>query len=109
MKPYLEDHYANFVEQRIMMNDPYPLPSKGLGLGFIGVAGEAGELLELYKKHYFHGKELDREKVIHEMGDVLFYLQVIANELGLDFDTIREANIEKLSKRGKEHYDGSKT
>jgi hypothetical protein len=34
---------------------------------------------------------------------------VIANELGLDFDTIREANIEKLSKRGKEHYDGSKT
>ena len=40
----------------------------------LGLAGEAGQLIYLIKDYTFKGKELDRDKMIHEMGDVLWYL-----------------------------------
>ena len=39
-----------------------------------GVAGECGELLDLTKKVWIYNKPLDRDKVIEECGDVLFYM-----------------------------------
>lgn len=39
----------------------------------LGLTGEVGELVELIKKHLFHGHPLDQDKVIKELGDVLFY------------------------------------
>lgn len=40
----------------------------------LGLAGEFGEICDLYKKHKFHGHELDKEKLKLELGDLLFYL-----------------------------------
>ncbi len=39
-----------------------------------GLTGECGELADMYKKHLFHGHELDKEKVIKECGDIMWYL-----------------------------------
>lgn len=39
----------------------------------LGLVGESGEVCDLVKKHVLHGHALDREKLIKELGDVLWY------------------------------------
>lgn len=65
----------------------------------MGIAGEAGEVCDLLKKFCFHGHELDKEKLIKELGDVLWYTATIANTAGLKLEDIAIANIEKLKAR----------
>ncbi len=71
----------------------------GLGMAALGLAGETGEVVEMVKKHLFHGKELDREKLGKELGDVLWYLAAAAQVANLDLAQIASDNIEKLEKR----------
>jgi NTP pyrophosphatase (non-canonical NTP hydrolase) len=65
----------------------------------LGAVGEAGEIAEHIKKHIAHGHELDREKLIKEIGDELWYLAELASLLDVDLATIATKNIEKLKKR----------
>lgn len=67
--------------------------------GALGVAGEAGEVTDLVKKHIFHGHDLDKEHLAKELGDVCWYLAVTADVIGYDFETILKMNIEKLRAR----------
>lgn len=39
----------------------------------LGFAGELGEICEMFKKHKYHGHELDKESLKLELGDLLFY------------------------------------
>lgn len=70
----------------------------------LGLAGEAGETVEMVKKHVFHGKPLDREKLKKELGDVLWYVSQLAAATNLTLDEIGETNIEKLKERYPEGY-----
>lgn len=65
----------------------------------LGLGGESGEILDLFKKNLFHGHELDETKIKHELGDVLWYVVNIASVLGFDIEDIMEMNIDKLQKR----------
>ncbi len=69
----------------------------------MGVAGEAGEVVEKWKKivAYKGGKvsEEDRAELGKELGDVVWYIAVMANSLGLSFDEIMEKNLAKLMSR----------
>lgn len=72
----------------------------------IGMAGEIGELLDAYKKHAFYGQPLDRENVIEELGDIMFYAHALMFYLDLDLEEIINANRKKLDKRyPKGHWD----
>ena len=64
-----------------------------------GVAGEAGELLDAIKKHVVYKRELDRENVVEELGDLRFYMAGLMNRLGITEDEILSHNNAKLSKR----------
>ena len=67
--------------------------------GCLGLAGEAGECCDLLKKRNFQdGREI-REKLIDELGDVLWYVSETAAGLGVWLDEIARHNIEKLKKR----------
>lgn len=70
----------------------------------VGVAGEAGELLDAIKKHVIYGKELDLQNIVEEVGDILFYLQGIAGPLNISLDLCKIHNIIKLEKRYGETY-----
>jgi NTP pyrophosphatase (non-canonical NTP hydrolase) len=63
----------------------------------LGLASESGEVTELIKKYTFHGETLDREKLTHEMGDVLWYLSQIAEWADIPFDEVATANIDRLN------------
>lgn len=67
----------------------------------VGIATEAGELLDAMKKSAFYGHKLDWENVLEELGDILFYLtaakSVVSKRMpGRD---IQAENRIKLSKR----------
>lgn len=65
----------------------------------LGIAGEAGEVADLVKKHIGHGHELSDEKLMKELGDVLWYVAAVAAQRGLSLEDVAAANIEKLLKR----------
>lgn len=65
----------------------------------LGVAGEAGEVADIIKKELGHGHVRDAEKMAKEIGDVLWYLAVLADEYGYNLSDIATMNIEKLKAR----------
>jgi NTP pyrophosphatase (non-canonical NTP hydrolase) len=65
----------------------------------LGLAGETGEVIDLIKKNLAYGKELDKEKLTLEMGDLFHYFMRIACLTGLSLDDIIEGNLKKLSAR----------
>lgn len=70
-----------------------------LSEGALGLCGESGEVTEIIKKHFYHGHKLDRDNLLLELGDVAWYLAVIAELCGIELSEVFEANIEKLQKR----------
>lgn len=69
----------------------------------LGLAGEAGEVAEHAKKAIRDdGGEVSAERraaMAAELGDVLWYVAQLATELGLDFEDIAQANLDKLRSR----------
>jgi NTP pyrophosphatase (non-canonical NTP hydrolase) len=69
----------------------------------MGVAGEAGEVLEKWKKIIaYKGGEIsdeDLQELKKELGDVVWYIAVLADSLGLPLDEVIELNVKKLRDR----------
>lgn len=65
----------------------------------IGISGEAGELLDAVKKAVVYRKELDRENVIEELGDLEFYMEGLRQGLRITREQTLQANIKKLGVR----------
>lgn len=73
--------------------------------GVMGLCGEAGECVDLVKKHLFQGHELDKEHLAKELGDVAWYLAVTAEAIGYDLNTILQMNVKKLRDRYPNGFD----
>ena len=65
----------------------------------LGICGEAGEILDTIKKTVIYRKELDKENIKEELGDIYFYLEQLHQAAGLTREECIQANIDKLSKR----------
>ena len=74
-------------------------PNELLLDGLMGLNGEAGEAIDILKKHMFQGHDLDMDHLAKELGDVAWYLAISAHALGYDLETIFERNIFKLRER----------
>lgn len=77
--------------------------------GLMGLNGEAGEAIDILKKHLFQGHELDREHLAKELGDVAWYLAVTADALGYTLEEILATNVEKLRARYPDGFDSGKS
>lgn len=75
-----------------------------LAVAALGLTGEGGELADYIKKHIGHGHSLDQEKVIKELGDVMWYIAEVASILGFTLEEIAQTNIEKLKARYPEGF-----
>ena len=81
---YVESELPNFI---------YPA---------IGLAGETGEVMEEIKKSIREGLTIPknrRENIKKELGDVLFYVAMLAESLDLSLEEIANENIRKLTER----------
>lgn len=66
----------------------------------LGLTSEAGEVAGVHKKYFRDGGSLDvTANMIQEMGDCMWYIAMLADELGVSLQTIAEYNIKKLSSR----------
>lgn len=65
----------------------------------LGLAGEVGEVIEPIKKFYRDGREIDREAMKLELGDVLWYLTCVATRMDYSLEDIAACNLEKLQVR----------
>ena len=73
--------------------------------GLLGLNGEAGECIDLYKKYLFQGHKLDERHVALELGDVAWYLAVAADAIGYDLETILRMNVDKRKARYPDGFD----
>ena len=73
-----------------------------LATAAVGISAEGGEFLEIVKKMVFQGKpwnDDNREHLIIELGDVMWYVANACIALGVDFDEVVKGNVKKLEKR----------
>lgn len=73
--------------------------------GCYGLNGEAGECIDVLKKHEFQKHPFDADKMIDELGDALWYVAELAAGLGVTLEGIAMHNITKLRKRYPEGFD----
>ncbi|AWY03865.1 MazG-like nucleotide pyrophosphohydrolase [Gordonia phage Nedarya] len=80
-------------------------PSDILGLAYtaMGLSGEAGEILNKTKKIIRDNDGvidgIVKTKIIAELGDVLWYTALVANQLGYPLQLVADWNLEKLAGR----------
>ena len=67
--------------------------------GVLGLAGESGECCDIVKKNRFQGHELNKEHLIEELGDVMWYIAEAASGLGVTLEEVAQYNLDKLHKR----------
>lgn len=79
----------------------------------LGLVGEAGEVAEKFKKIVRDKQGVindeDKKETAKELGDVLWYVAVIADYLNVSLEEVATANLDKLSSRkarGTQHGSG---
>jgi len=96
-----DDYQKKALKTAVNYSDP--LMAKTIWA--MGVAGEAGEVIEKWKKiiAYKDGQvsRADLDELGKELADVVWYIAVLADNLGLSFDQIMRDNIKKLADRQK--------
>lgn len=78
--------------------------SEWLENAIYGIIGEAGEIVDLVKKHKWQGHELDKEALILECGDCAWYLSLLMSAVDCTLGEMYEKNIEKLKRRYPEGF-----
>jgi len=81
----------------------YPNQGSNITYPTLGLVGEAGEVAEKVKKlmrdHDSILTDDYREKIVKELGDVLWYASALADELRVSLDHVAEVNLAKLKAR----------
>ena len=77
--------------------------------GVMGLCGESGETIDIVKKWLAQGHELNRERILSELGDIAWYLAEVAYALDTPLEEVLIGNIEKLKARYPEGFDTEKS
>lgn len=109
MTPNEYQQLALRTEKRFHRRPIFELQDVRLMQGLMGLNGEAGEAIDILKKHMFQGHDLDHEHMAKELGDVAWYLAVSADALGYSLEEIFEMNIEKLRARYPDGFEAERS
>ena len=97
---------ANEYQKQAMTTLNRALSKKDILInGVMGLCGEAGEAIDLVKKHLHQSHELDRQALKKELGDIAWYLAETAYALEIPLEEILTANLEKLKARYPDGFD----
>lgn len=73
-----------------------------------GLVTEVGELMDALKRSKFYSVPIDKINMIEEVGDLMWYLALLCDELDVSFEEVWDKNIRKLKKRFPERYSDKK-
>ena len=65
----------------------------------MGLCGESGEVVDYLKKRIYHGHLVEKQKLVEELSDVMWYLTNIATLFEIPMTYILDENIRKLEER----------
>ena len=93
------DYQKGAITTNLTQDDQFKeLMQQALGLG-----DEAGEVQAIFKKWIRDSDaditKLDTKNLTKELGDILWYIAVLAYDLGIELDDIATINLEKLRGR----------
>lgn len=74
-----------------------------------GISGEGGEVADLLKKAIGHGHKTDPVKLKKELGDIMWYVAVLAEEIGFKLSEVAQTNVEKLKARYPEGFSSERS
>ena len=77
--------------------------------GLLGLAGETGECCDIVKKSLFQDHREYEEKLMDELGDIMWYVAETAAAIGFTLDQVAEHNLQKLRSRYPEGFDPEKS
>lgn len=77
--------------------------------GVMGLCGEAGECIDIVKKYLYQGHKLDKLKLKDELGDVLWYVAITCQALGITLDDVMEHNVKKLLLRYPDGFEAERS
>ena len=77
--------------------------------GVMGLCGEAGEAIDIVKKHLAQGHELDKQKLVKELGAVAWYLAETAYALDVPLEEVLQRNLDKLKVRYPKGFDAARS
>lgn len=77
--------------------------------GVMGLCGEAGECIDVVKKYLYQGHKLDKLKLKDELGDVLWYVAITCQALGITLDDVMEHNVKKLLLRYPDGFEAERS
>lgn len=102
MSMSFDEYQKRAIETAIASTDNEQLQNS---IWVMGIAGEAGEVVEKWKKAvaYRGGKFSDEEfsDFTKEFADVIWYIAVLCESLGLSLDELMKQNLAKLADRKK--------
>ena len=64
-----------------------------------GLAGEVGELASIFAKHWRGDGDLNHDHAAAELGDILWFVAMLAERLDTDLSTVAQNNLNKLADR----------
>jgi NTP pyrophosphatase (non-canonical NTP hydrolase) len=98
----MQNWTLNEYQQRALETAKYPKEHRVI-YPTLGLTGEAGEVSDKVKKILRDGEgKFTAEKrleIAKEIGDVLWYVATLSDDLGYTLEEIAEMNYEKLSSR----------
>lgn len=101
---------VNEYQQLAMTTLNPQLDSKDVLINSVmGLCGESGECIDIVKKWLAQGHELNRDKLIDELGDVAWYLAEAATALGVSLESVLQHNVDKLKARYPQGFDSAKS
>ncbi len=72
----------------------------------LGLSGESGEICELFKHVFLGTDELDKDKLLKELGDIMWYIAEMCDAYGFTMQDVADRNLEKLSARHGSEFSG---
>ena len=64
-----------------------------------GMAGEVGELASIFAKFWRGDGDLNHDHAAAELGDILWFVAMLADEIGCDLSDVAQNNLNKLADR----------
>jgi len=106
--PISETEYSEFTASKakdhLAISTSINAMSAGLIHYAMGIASEAGEVVDAVKKHAIYRKPLDVDNIIEELGDLEWFMDRLRKTLGISRDLVLYKNMEKLNKRYQKEY-----
>lgn len=91
--------HERMLDNSIDLMQKYVINTFQLANACLGLSGEVGEFNDEVKKIIFHNKEFDKETLLLELGDILWYIALACETLHISMDMLMASNIGKLRSR----------